>query len=197
MIKYTTGRTIADPEVQMLAAIAATLKGDYIKEDGTDIWAGSPFAWIKTRPSRQVGKIGEQLIAGWCAAKGLDVTASHDSEADRVIGGCRMEIKFSTLWESGVYKFQQLRDQNYDYAVCLGICPFDAHCWVISKEILHRYVIGHTPQHTGQGGTDTFWLSFPVDQPYPWLEACGGRLSKAFEVLKVASRTPLQRNRWQ
>ncbi len=194
MIKYTT-RTITDPEVQMLAAIAATLKGDYIKENEQDIWAGSPFAWIKTRPSRQIGKIGEQLIAGWAAAKGLDVTASHDPEADRIIGGRRMEIKFSTLWESGVYKFQQLRDQNYEYAICLGICPFDAHCWVISKELLCRYVIGHTPQHTGQGGTDTFWLSFPVDQPYVWLEPCGGRLSKAFEVLKSISRTPLHRNR--
>lgn len=58
---------IKDPEVLMLATIAGTLKGDYVREGPDDPWAASPFAWIRTRPSRQVGKIGEQLVAGWCA----------------------------------------------------------------------------------------------------------------------------------
>ena len=174
---------ITDPEVKMLATIAETIKSDYLEDPESDPWRESPFAWIKTRPSRQVGKIGEQLIAGWCAAKGLDVCSSGDTEADRVIAGHRMEIKFSTLWKSGVYKFQQLRDQNYEYAVCLGLSPFTARCWVISKAILREHVIGHTPQHTGRGGTDTFWLSFPADDPPQWMDECGGRLSDAFDVL--------------
>ncbi|PKO20737.1 MAG: hypothetical protein CVU38_18545 [Chloroflexi bacterium HGW-Chloroflexi-1] len=122
---------IKNPEVLLLASIASTLKGDHVREGAADPWAGSPFAWIRTRPSRQVGKIGEQLVAGWCAAKDLDVVSSGDSQADRVIAGRRVEIKFSTLWESGVYKFQQIRDQDYDFAICLGISPFNAHCWVI------------------------------------------------------------------
>jgi hypothetical protein len=175
---------IDDPEVRMLATIASTLKGDYVREGEADLWEGSPFAWIRTRPSRQVGKIGEQLLAGWCAAKGLDVTSSGDSEADRVIAGRRVEIKFSTLWQSGVYKFQQIRDQNYDFAICLGISPFDAHCWVISKTLLRQHVIGYTPQHTGKGGTDTFWLSFPATAPPLWLNACGGRLADAYEIMR-------------
>jgi len=98
----------------MLACIAGTLKSDYVLEGAADPWAGSPFAWIRTRPSRQVGKIGEQLVAGWCAAKGLDVVATGDAQADRVIAGRRVEIKFSTLWASGGYTFQQIRDQNCD-----------------------------------------------------------------------------------
>ena len=175
---------IKDPEVLLLATIAGTLKGDYVREGPDDPWAGSPFAWIRTRPSRQVGKIGEQLVAGWCAAKGLDVTRSSNSEADRVIAGRRVEIKFSTLWESGVYKFQQLRDQDYEFAVCLGISPFDAHCWVISKAVLREHVIGHTPQHTGKGGTDTFWLSFDASSPPAWLAPCGGRLAAAYEIMR-------------
>lgn len=103
---------ITDPDVRLLAAIAAGLKGDYIREAEADPWRDSPFAWIRTVASRQRGKIGEQLVAGWCAAKGLDVLVCRDSQADRVIAGRRVEVKFSTLWASGVYKFQQIRDQN-------------------------------------------------------------------------------------
>ncbi len=119
-------RVIIDSDVEMLAAIATGLRDDYLEDDVA--WAGSPFAWIKTRPSRQVGKIFEQLIAGWCAAKDLNVVRSPDSECDRVIEGLRVEIKGSTLWKAGGFKFQQLRNQRYDVAVCLGISPFDAHC---------------------------------------------------------------------
>ncbi len=180
--------SISDPDVRLLASIAATLKSDYVREGQYDPWLGSPFAWIRTLPSRRVGKVGEQLVAGWCAAKGLDVTASGDSEADRVIGGRRVEIKFSTLWESGAYTFQQIRDQNYECAICLGVSPFDAHCWVISKDVLRQHVVGHTPQHKGRGGTDTFWLSFPAAAPPPWLADSGGTLAKAFQVLKRIRR---------
>ncbi len=182
-------RRIVDPDVKMLACIAGTLKNDYVLEGAANPWAGSPFAWIRWRPSRQVGKIGEQLVAGWCAAKGLDVVATGDAQADRVIAGRRVEIKFSTLWASGVYKLQQIRDQNYDYALCLGISPFDAHCWVIPKEILRKHVIGHTPQHTGKKGTDTFWLSFQATDPPEWLRECGGRLADAYRILRTWQAT--------
>ena len=53
---------IKDPDVRKLASIASLLQSDY--EENED-WIGSPFAWIKTRPSRQVGKIDEQLVSGW------------------------------------------------------------------------------------------------------------------------------------
>lgn len=114
---------ITDPEVNLLASIAGTIHQDYMAGEA-DPWEGSPFAWIKGRPSRQVGAIGEKLVAGWCAAKGFDVTAALNSDADRVIHGHRVEVKFSTLWASGGYKFQQIRDQNYDYLFCLGLSPF-------------------------------------------------------------------------
>jgi hypothetical protein len=177
-------KEIKAPDVLMLASIAGTLKGDYMREGEDDPWAESPFGWIRTRPSRQVGKIGEQLVAGWCAAKGLDVISSGDSEADRIIAGRRVEIKLSTLWRSGVYKFQQIRDQNYEFAICLGISPFEAHCWVISKTTLSENVIGHTPQHAGRAGNDTFWLSVDPTRPPTWLTICGGSLASAYEIMR-------------
>ncbi len=180
---------ISDPEVLALAAIAAALEPDYaIPMD--DPWNGSPFKWIKSQRSRTVGAIGESLVAGWSAAKGFDVVRSPSSEADRVIQGHRVEIKFSTLWKSGGYKFQQIRNQDYDYCFCLGVSPFDAHAWLIPKDVLLEFVIGHMGQHTGAAGADTAWMGFKVGQEYEWLKPYGGRLSDVRRLIEEAGRGP-------
>lgn len=188
-----TMRKISDPEVLALATIAGTLRVEYAAEELA--WAGSPFAWIKTRPSRQVGTIGERLVAGWLAAKDFDVARSPDSDADRLVNGYRAEVKFSTLWKSGIYKFQQLRDQEYAFAICLGLSPFDAHCWILPKtELIARWqasiksgkeVDGVQPQHGGSDGRDTAWLSFNPSAPPRWLARFGGPLSKAASVIRT------------
>lgn len=178
-----TGET-GELGVATFVTIATELERDYVRAGTANPWADSPFAWIKSRPSRQVGKIGEELVARWCEGLGLDVTAAADSQADRVIAGRRVEIKFSTLWASGTYTFQQLRDQDYAFAICLGVSPHDAHAWVISKAVLRERVIGHTPQHTGKGGTDTFWFSVDPAAPSDWLTRCGGSLERAAEILR-------------
>ena len=181
-------RSIQDNDVRLLAGIAETLRGDYVHDDNA--WSGSPFAWIRTRPSRQKGKIVEQVIAGWCAAKGLAVASSGNSGFDRVIHGYRTEVKGSTLWGTGIYKFQQIRDQGYDYVICLGISPFDAHCWVVPKEVLLARPVGVTGQHTGAAGRDTAWLSFAPTKSPPWLARYGGRLRDAYRVLAALPPGP-------
>ena len=182
-------RSIADPDVQLLAAIAGTLQSDYVTDDMS--WEGSPFAWIRQRPSRQRGSIGEKLVAGFLAAKDFDVVRSPDSEADRVIDGLRTEIKSSTLWKNGGYRFQQLRDQNYDVAICLGVSPFNAHCWVIPKsDIMKNWgkAEGLSSQHGGQAGTDTAWLTVDPENVQQWLLPYGGTLAEAAAVLTRVSR---------
>lgn len=176
---------ITDPDVQLLAGISATLMADYV-DPGADPWAGSPFAWLRSRPSRQKGAIGEQLVAGWAAAKGLDVTRTGDSDADRVINGQRVEIKFSMLWEAGGYTFQQIRNQRYDLCLLLGISPFTASCWVVPKAVLleQPFRPGLSHQHGGATGSDTTWLSFPANRPPEWLAEYGGTLQRAYEVLE-------------
>ncbi len=175
---------IKDNHVSILANIANEIKNQYIRDKHNDPWVNSPFGWIRTCSSRRIGKIGEQLVAEWCKTNGLSVSPCRDSQADLIIAELRVEIKFSTLWASGIYKFQQIRDQNYHYVVCLGISPFNAHCWVISKDVLHDHVIGHTPQHTGRSGTDTFWFSVDPLAPPEWLKECGGSLAVALDIMK-------------
>jgi hypothetical protein len=172
-------------DFDLLASAANYIKGDL--EKSYVAWKDSPFEWVLRLPPGSRGKLGKQLIFQWCALKGLAVDRSPDSEADMLINGHRVEIKFSTLWEAGIYTFQQIRDQNYEYCVCLGISPFEAHCWVVSKPILKQYVIGHLGQHTGAGGQDTAWFSVVPNKPTDWLSPCGGTLEKAFTVLKSLS----------
>lgn len=179
---------ILDPDVQILAGVAGMIQAEY-REPDDDPWAGSPFAWIRTRPSRQRGAIGERLVAGWCAAKDLNVIRSGDSEADRIIEGHRVEIKFSTLWQSGVYKFQQIRNQNYELLFCLGLSPFDAHAWLFPKDILLEHVIGHTGQHTGAAGTDTAWINVVAGSPRGWMASYGNRLADVWQRFE-AMRQP-------
>ncbi len=176
-------KTISDFE--LLATAANYIKNDFQEDDSA--WQGSPFEWVLKLPPGSKGKLGKQLVFQWCALKNLAVDRSPDSEADMLINGHRVEVKFSTLWKTGIYKFQQLRDQNYEYSVCLGISPHDAHCWVVSKAVLKQYVIGHMGQHTGSGGQETAWFPVKPNKPPVWLVPYGGTLDQAFLVLKSLS----------
>lgn len=174
---------ISDSEVQSLVGVAQSIEPQYVYLEQE--WKGSPFGWIKHQPSRRRGTILEQLIEGWCRTNSFNVASSPNSDSDRVIGGLRVEIKGSTLWASGGFKFQQLRNQAYDIVICLGISPFDAQCWVIPKSVLfaHPRPEGVTPQHGGRAGRDTWWLCFQASSPPQWLRQWGGRLAEANQVL--------------
>jgi len=174
------------PEFELLATAANYIKKDF--EKNTFAWDGSPFEWVLTLPSSSKGSLGKRLVYQWCALMDLAVDKSPDSDADMTVNGHRVEVKFSTLWKSGIYKFQQIRDQNYEYGIFLGVSPFQAHCWVVSKDILRKYVIGHMGQHTGSSGQETAWLTVYPNNPPEWLNPCGGTLEKAFIVLKSLSR---------
>ena len=151
-------KNINSREYHELVAISKALQREY--QDENKVWKGSPFEWIKYRPSRSIGAIGEKIVASWLSLHDFNVARSPDSEADRLIEGKRVEIKFSTLWKNGTYLFEQIRDQNYDFAVFLGVSPNNAHCWVVPKtEIIRLWKIEHrlTPQHGGAKGNDTTW----------------------------------------
>jgi hypothetical protein len=172
-----------------LAAVSEQLKPDYLANDLP--WEGSPFAWIRTRPSRTRGSIGELLIEGLLRGAGFKVTPSPGSDADRLINGIPTEIKSSTLWEGGFYKFQQIRDQAYDIAVCLGLSPFYAHLWAIPKKILMAAwgkEEGIISQHGGAGGTDTAWLTIYPESIPNWLHPFGGSLQAGIDALNAHVR---------
>jgi hypothetical protein len=176
----------ATVEFKLLASAADLIRPEFV--GANNAWKGSPFEWILNLPSGSKGKLGKRLVYQWCALKGLSVDHSPDPSADMLINGHRVEVKFSTLWKAGIYKFQQIRDQDYEYSVCLGISPFEVHCWVTSKKLLIAHVIGHMGQHTGRSGQETAWFSVRPVSPPEWLRGCGGTLEQAYGVLRNLSR---------
>ena len=107
-----------------------------------------------------------------------------------VISGVRVEVKYSSLWtDNGIYKFQQIRDQDYEYCFCLGVSPFDAHAWFIPKsELMGDKPPSLVPQHGGKAGRDTKWLSFPAASPPHWPASFGGTLSEVYGLILEATR---------
>lgn len=170
-------------EFKELAHISETLRQEYLQENV--MWIGSPFEWITHMPSRSRGAIGEKIVSMWLASYDFNISRSPDSEADRIIEGKRVEIKFSTLWKNGSYTFQQLRDQNYNFAIMLGLSPDDAHCWVLTKEDIiklwkHDHII--EGQHTGREGGDIAWIHINPND-YEFFKKYGGNLNKALNII--------------
>lgn len=174
---------IDDNDTAMFAAIATQMSKDHVKADD-DPWIGSPFQWLQNIPPRAKGTIGEKLVAAWASTLGFDVVRPKGSDADRIINGRRIEVKFSLLWESGIYKFQQIRDQEYDFVFCLAISPFEVHAWLIPKSVLKEHVIGHMGQHTGVNATDTSWFGFKPDEPFEWMKPYGSTLSEVADLIR-------------
>ena len=176
----------AEQDLGVFAALSAEVQASYAAS-GADPWEASPFLWIaKTRSSRRRGAIGEALVRAWAEHEGFHVQPAVNSGHDCRINDLKVEIKLSTLWESGVFKFQQFRDQDYEIGLLLGIEPQRVSLWVVPKEDLWSSQIPF--QHGGQKGRDTKWLSFRPETPPDWLRQHGGRLLDARAALEQAQR---------
>ena len=163
-------------EFLMLAATASYIQKDL--EEISDLWKGSPFEWVLQLPARKKGKLGRQLILPWLASKGIIVEPTKDSSETLLIKGNLVATKFSTMWTKGFYRFQQIRNEGYDYVICLGISPFEAHCWIFSRE---HAIENATQQHKG---AKEYWMHIDPKNPPPWTQGCGGTLNEAYEIIK-------------
>ena len=153
---------------------------------------GSPFEWLLSIPSRSKGAYGEKFVSELFRANGFDVKRPlAGSDHDRVINGHRVEIKLSTKWQkTGHYKFQQIRDQEYDYLLCLGLSPDSAHCWLIPKSAVKVGLEGVQHQHGGKAGTDTLWPFFDSGNPPKWLKQFGGTIDEVLLAFKALGLGP-------
>ena len=167
------------PDFLMLAATASYLQKDL--EEMSDLWKDSPFEWVIQLPPRSKSKLARSLILSWIAAKGVIVERSKTTNEILLINGISYAIKFSMLWRSGVYQFQQIRKEGPEYILCFGISPYEAHCWIFERE----YAINHAKQqHTGTKGAE-YWLEINTTNMPDWAEGHGGSLEDAYHIIRT------------
>ncbi|MGY1713085.1 hypothetical protein ACI78R_01370 [Geodermatophilus sp. SYSU D01106] len=134
-------------------------------------WVGSPFEWLMILPSRSKGAAAEKLTEQFLVTSGLAVGRPVNSGHDRLVNGHKVEIKMSTLWKGGTYTWQQIRDQDYEFCLLLGLSPQTASAWLVPKAVAQEKSV---PQHGGQAGMDTRWLTVDAANPPDWMKEWGG-----------------------
>jgi len=163
----------------MLASTASYLQKGL--EEMNDLWKDSPFEWVLQLPPRSKGKLARSLLLSFFATKGLSIAPVKHSSETLIINGLQFAIKFSMLWKTGIYKFQQIKSKGPENIICFGISPFEAHCWIFSRD----YAIMHgKKQHQGANEAE-YWLSINPKEIPDWARHYGGSLDEAFAIIKA------------
>lgn len=155
--------------------IRSTLQGK------NDQWKDSPFEWVLQLPPRTKSKLGKHLVMTYLLSNGIELQDTGIKSGVGFIANNKIiSIKFSTLWERGYYKFQQIRENGYDYLLCFGLAPNNAHCYIFEKD----YVLSHAQvQHKGTGSAE-YWISFNPSNPDQWVKLYGDTIDKAITIIK-------------
>ena len=90
-----------------------------------DIWQDSPLIGYRILGNTNRGEIGEEFIRRFLDQYGITVgNGGRTSRTDLSIGNARFEVKTASLGANGTFQFNHVRlDRQYDYLLCLGICP--------------------------------------------------------------------------
>ena len=97
---------------------------DIIKEHAPEnIWTDSPVQGYRSLGNTNRGEIGEEFVRQYLKAAGIAVSEKGYRAAvtDMLIAERRFEMKTASL---GTFQFNHVRlDRNYQYLLCLGVCP--------------------------------------------------------------------------
>ena len=90
-----------------------------------DIWRDSPLVGYRMLGNTNRGAIGEEFIRRFLALNDIEVgNGGRTSRTDLRVDAVRFEVKTASLGANGTFQFNHVRmDRDYDYLLCLGICP--------------------------------------------------------------------------
>ena len=94
---------------------------------------------------------------------GYKVTKPKNTDHDRIIDGYKTEIKLSTTWNEVLsnWTWQQIRDQDYERLIFVGINPDSISIWWATKSDIKEFILGRDScrQHAGKdGGQELYWI---------------------------------------
>lgn len=165
-----------------LVEITNSLITDYPESKA---WADSPFNWIRSLPPNSKWSIGKIAICGLFQHYGLTATTYRHQIRVNATG---ISPKIALMWEKGVIKFQNIRDTDFDFVLCLGLYPHGAYGWLIPKDeiwvdhAIRKDRLGITSQHKGADA----WVHVDPDNVQAWLQPYGGTID---EMIKVARKS--------
>ena len=123
-----------DPaSVDPIALMVDIIKGHAPK----DIWIDSPIQGYRSLGNTNRGEIGEEFVRQYLKASGISVSDKgwRADLIDMVIAKHSFEIKTASLGVNGTFQFNHVRsDRDYDYLLCLGLCPYEIVFKVWSKD---------------------------------------------------------------
>lgn len=92
-----------------------------------DIWQDSPLVGYRRLGNTNRGEIGEEFVRRYLSSSGIEVTnGGRTSATDMRIADRRFEVKTASMGANGTFQFNHVRlDRQYDYLLCLGVCPFE------------------------------------------------------------------------
>lgn len=90
-----------------------------------DIWRDSPLIGYRMLGNTNRGEIGEEFLRRYLEQNEIDTgNGGRTSRTDIRIGNLRFEVKTASLGANGTFQFNHVRlDRQYEYLLCLGICP--------------------------------------------------------------------------
>lgn len=141
------------------------------KKKEETIWKNSLFRYFRDMSSKSKGAEGEKLVHQFMEKLGHAVFRANNSDFDRYISGHKTEIKTSTCWDEIENKFtwQQIRNQEYDRIIFVGINPNDVVFYWATKEDLKENIfnINERRQHSGKnGGQELYWIQGVTKMPW-------------------------------
>lgn len=143
-----------------------------------DPYIESKNQWFRALASGSKGTVGELLIGEYLESEGLKVFSPQEAKKNLLVNksippknfdiyilnlNLRCEVKTSSMWNgSNVFRFQQIRKQEYDIIIFQFIYPEHVERYYCPKEIVEEMImIPSKVQHGGKNSKntdpDTYW----------------------------------------
>jgi hypothetical protein len=156
-----------------LAGLAADLSGDFTEP--ADDWDDSPYLWLKQLPPVSRGRAAAALLHRWCQHLGIPATANPKAPTELSTPAGTVQVKSSTLWSAGEYRFQAVRPGHHTHLALLGISPHRAHLWVLPSGL----ALAHRDNVRGDAG----WITLTPTRPAAWTHPYGPEPATAAALL--------------
>ena len=147
------------------------------------IGPGTDLNFVRSLSSSSFGAHGRRELLSFLFKHGFKLGEKERGVPyHAMINGKEIVIKISTIWKGGKsYVFQQIKEDGWDYLLCLGISPEYDHLWIMSSEGIDKI----PGQHTGAGAKETKWIHISPEEMKPdYLE--GGTLEEGLEAIHDA-----------